>query len=286
MLMSLRRFIPKAVFGVPDTFYKENTVTSVADATTPLARVNDQNPNIALVPLNLFILTEKPLSINVSFDLSQNMEHVVWQRAISAAFLHPEVQNRLQSIRKLYVGPSLKDNDPKGNKFKAMAIFEMLTGLSADLTEKNCPQSGSTPEGDCTPLFEKLGEKEDNNMDWSWLYKDFVEMSRDKTLVYPPTVLFSSDGKLRSVTIPNSEDLFILNLEDPAKPEEDKDAHGNPNEHPLKQVEEMLVWAVRQKDLSVPLDSTTTRETVQKKALTQSAYYQNGPWEPLSTSES
>lgn len=205
------------------------------------------------------------------------------RRAISAAFLHSDVQDRLESIHKSYIGPFLKDTDPKGNKFKVMAIFEMLTGLSADVTEQPCPQNGNVIDKVSTPLFEKLDGK-DENLDWSWLYNDFVEMVQNRTLVYPPTVMFSSDQKLRSVTIPNSFDLFILNLADPAKPDSDKDSQGNPIEYPLKQVQEMLVWAVRQKDLSIPLNSTSTRELIRKKVPNQSKYYQNGPWEPLPAS--
>jgi hypothetical protein len=205
------------------------------------------------------------------------------RRAISAAFLHSDVQDRLKSIRKSYIGPFLKDTDPKGNKFKAMAIFEMLTGLAADVTEQPCPQNGNVIDKESTPLFEKLDGK-DENLDWPWLYKDFVEMAPNTTLIYPPTVMFSSDQKLRSLTIPDSFYLFTLNLADPAKPEADKDAQGNPIKYPLTQVQDMLVWAVRQKDLSIPLNSTSTRELIRKKVPTQSEYYQNGPWEPLPAS--
>ncbi|KAJ9118964.1 hypothetical protein QFC24_005930 [Naganishia onofrii] len=271
-----KRFLPEAVFGVPE----DSTAISSSDASGPLARVDDQIPNLAIVPLNLFPLSEKPLVVDVSFNVGLDTSHAVWQRAISAAFLHSDVQDRLESIRKSYIGPFLEDTDPKGNKFKAMAIFEMLTGFSADVTEQPCPQNGNVIDKVSTPLFEKLDGK-DENMDWSWLYNDFVEMVQNRTLVYPPTVMFSSDQKLRSVTIPNSFDLFILNLADPARPEADKDAQGNPIEYPLKQVQAMLVWSVRQKDLSIPLNSTSTRELIRKKVPTQSEYYQNGPWEPL-----
>ncbi|KAJ9123941.1 hypothetical protein QFC22_000732 [Naganishia vaughanmartiniae] len=265
---------------MPSKLYTEDPAKASPDAPMPLTRVDDQSPNKAIVPLNLFTLSEKPLSVNVSFDLSENMDHVVWQRAISAAFVHPEVQKRLESIHKSYIGPFLTDTDPKGNKFKAMAIFEMLTGLSADVTEQPCAQNGNTIDKSSTPMFEKLGKAEDDLM-WTWFFKDITEMNRDGTLIYPPTVLFSSDQKLRSVTIPDSSDLFIFNLEDPTKPDADKDAQGIPIEYPLKQVEGMLVWAVRQKDLSLPLNSTSTQEIIRKKALTHDAYYQNGPWDPL-----
>lgn len=121
-----------------------------------------------------------------------------------AAFAHSEVQARLEAINPAYIGPFV-DNHRQGNKFKTMALMEMLTGVSAELAEW---------PGRVDPLVESSIKVDDQTDLWSsWLHNPFSSTPLADSLTYSPTIIFTDDFKLQPVTrkvVGSDDKTFIL----------------------------------------------------------------------------
>lgn len=122
---------------------------------------------------------------------------------MQAAWAHEEVQARLQKINPEYTGPFV-DNDQSGNKFKVMALLEILTGSPAQIAELStaADKSNSSTAVDSADSLWDL-----------WLNKgtgDNGILPVDK-LSSSPTIVFSNDMKLQPITRKAGTDKeFIL----------------------------------------------------------------------------
>jgi hypothetical protein len=188
-------------------------------------------------------------------------------RAIAAAFENPEVMARLRSIDPSYVVPG---DDENGNKFRTMAIMEMLTGLSVELAEKEGDPNVST-------ISTKIASEDQQSL-VSWLYNDLGTSNDDNPLKKNPTVIYFSTNQLEPIMMNStSEARFSVqdcravgpDYFDDFTPDWDLDAF---------QVYSIFVWSLRLQDLSADLNKAEFREKIESGSA-QPAYFEYGtPW--------
>ncbi|KAJ9124196.1 hypothetical protein QFC22_000993 [Naganishia vaughanmartiniae] len=189
------------------------------------------------------------------------------QSAIAAAFEHPEVVERLRLVNPSYVVPG---DDNNGNKFRTMAIMEMLTGLSVELAEK---EGGADVSASSTII-----KYADQTSLTSWLYGNLGTLNDRNPLRWNPTVTYFSGGKLEPLLM-NSTNAPRFSVQDcravgpdyfdDFTPDWDLDAF---------QVDSIFVWAARLRDLELDLNKAEYRRMIESRSV-QTAYFEYGtPW--------
>ncbi|GHJ88564.1 hypothetical protein NliqN6_4966 [Naganishia liquefaciens] len=196
-------YIPSVIFGADPAYYTldENFANDKHAIETgqyrPKIRLTEGHAPQGAVNLNLFPMDEEgPLQICVYFPLEKNPqdndEPVVWWRALSWAFLHPDVQDRLKT-REWWKG-ELKNQDK--SQFTTMAVLEMLTGYRAEYIYKK----GS----DAEKFLGVDDTLQDKSRFMDWILGDEIDDNEKKlrnlpTANWNPTIMKSRDTGIRAV---------------------------------------------------------------------------------------
>ncbi|KAJ9106100.1 hypothetical protein QFC21_001240 [Naganishia friedmannii] len=263
-------WIPGAVFGSPKDQYRETADKheKYMGQSKPFVRL-DFDPSKAIVPLTLFPGGDHPLTINVTFNTTAIGQGVGWHRAIAAAFDNPGVKERLRSINSSYVLPG---DDNNGNKFRTMAIMEMLTGLSVELAERE----GSPDVSSNSTVIPSANPGSLT----SWLYGNIGTSNDRNPLKWNPTVTFLSTNQLEPILMNTTnnarfsvQDCRAIGPDyfDDFRPDWDLDAY---------QLFSIFVWSTRLRpaDPNFDLNNADYRQMVENRSA-QPAYFKYGiPW--------
>lgn len=164
------------------------------------------------------------------------------------------------------------DNDESGNKFKTMALLEMLTGSPAQLAED---------VGRVDPPADMSVKIEDTDSLWSsWLENPFSGTPLVDSLTTTPTIVFNNEMKLQPITRKVGTDKeFILHNCKKAGAEyagdnyDDKDAVDMA--WTLDDLYEVFLWSARLVLPDNKQDSQSALLEVQKDRLQNPEYYQS-----------
>ncbi|GHJ88708.1 hypothetical protein NliqN6_5110 [Naganishia liquefaciens] len=176
-------WIPGTVFQASTAFYKNGT-SRESNAYKPLIQVERDNLKKVHVPvLKLFGNKDPVYLTDYTFELVGDGSTVVWYHALQQAFHVPIVQQRLASINPNYTATDLTTEDDK--IYKVMAKMEMLTGETPQQMRYNdFPWKSDGGELNVVPGFDPLS--------------------------YSPTVLYTTDKKLRPITRSQRDKYLLL----------------------------------------------------------------------------
>jgi hypothetical protein len=187
---------------------------------------------------------------------------------LQAAWAHKDVQARLQTINPEYAEPVV-DNDKSGNKYKVMALLEMLTGSPAQLARRGITVGRSN--------YSTVDIESSDALWSSWLQNSFSGTPLADTLTANPTIVFTNDMKLQPITRKAGTDKeFILHNCKKAGAMymgdnyEDKDAVDMA--WTLDHLYEVFLWSVR---LVMPTDTQTALLEVKKDRTVNTEYFES-----------